>query len=146
LLAIGVLPADTCGKELICGYPADGQVTIRRAGEIRATFRVARAQTASQRRRGLMGCRRLDPGTGLLFVYDDVRPRVFWMKNTPLELAIVFVAANGDIVGIGHGVPHRLDRIPSPGPVALVLEINYAASRELQVGDRLDWQAPPPTP
>jgi uncharacterized membrane protein (UPF0127 family) len=93
-----------------------------------------------------MGCRRLDPGSGLLFVYDEVRPRAFWMKNTPLELAIVFVAADGRIVGIRRGVPHRPDRILSPEPVALVLEINYAASRELQIGDRLDWQPTPLTP
>ena len=93
-----------------------------------------------------MHCPILEPGTGMLFVYDDVHPRVFWMKDTPLELAIIFVAADGRITAIERGRPGSLVRIPSPGPVQFVLEINHREARGLQVGDRMLWIAPAAQP
>jgi uncharacterized membrane protein (UPF0127 family) len=141
LLPLGVWPADD-----VCGFPAHDRVAIQRGNQVQAEFRVALADSVSRRRRGLMYCPLLDPGTGMLFVYDDVRPRVFWMKDAPLELAIIFVAADGQITAIEKGHPRSLTRIPSPGPVQYVLEINYKEAWGLQVGDRMQRMPPETQP
>ncbi|MBL0712903.1 MAG: DUF192 domain-containing protein [Desulfosarcina sp.] len=100
-----------------------------------ADFTVCIAESASQRRRGLMHCPQLKTGTGMLFIYAQARPRVFWMKETPLELAIIFISADARIAAIEKGTPASLSRIPSPGPIRQVLEINFEEARGLQVDD-----------
>ena len=139
LLVVGLFSAEARSDADICGYPVDGRVTIQREGETQALFAVSLAESASRHRRGLMHCWHLPAGHGMLFVYNATRPRVFWMKDTHLELAIIYIAADSRIAGIEKGVPRTLTRIPSPGPVRYVLEINYAEARGLRRGDRLQW-------
>jgi uncharacterized membrane protein (UPF0127 family) len=121
----------------ICGYREMGVVEVIRKGVPIAHFTVTLAATADRRRRGLMHCRSLDPGTGMLFTYPDAGRRAFWMKHTVIELAIVFVSAQGRIVAIEHGRPGSRDRIWSPDRVQSVLEINFEESGRLAVGDQL---------
>ena len=113
------------------------RVAILREGATVATFSVTVASSVPQRRRGLMNCPALKSGTGMLFVYDKVHPRVFWMKDTPLELAIIFFSPDGRIAAIEKGVPRSLTRVSSQGPVRSVLEINFTEARVLEIGDRL---------
>ena len=91
-----------------------------------------------------MHCPALGPGTGMLFVYADARPRVFWMKDTPLDLGIVFIDAQSRIAAIARGWPQSLTRIRSPGPARFVLEINYDEALALRVGDLVDHTATGP--
>jgi uncharacterized membrane protein (UPF0127 family) len=121
----------------ICGYPERGTLTVSRKGQIVATFQVGVAETRDQYRRGLMGCENMDHGTGLLFIYSDAGRRVFWMKNTPLELAIIFASTNGDILAIERGEPNSKRRMRSPENVQYVLEINYIEAGELRIGDQI---------
>ncbi len=143
-LAVLLMPQAARSGTDVCGHPARGQVTIERGGQVLAVFTVAEAVSIARRQRGLMNCPALEPGSGLLFIYADARPRVFWMKDTPLELAIIFVAADGRIAAIERGIPRSLTRISSPGPVQYVLEINYDEAGSLQVGDRILRVAPAP--
>jgi len=121
----------------ICGFPEMGSVEIVRGRKVKKKFSIALAATPEVRRRGLMHCRELDPETGMLFVYPDSRPRAFWMKNTPVELAIIFISADRRIVAIAHGVPYSQARIVSSEAVQYVLEINYGERNGLAVGDRV---------
>ena len=139
LLVVGWFSTEARSDSDICGYPVDGCALIQREGEIHATFAVSLAESTSRHRRGLMHCPHLPDGHGMLFIYDTTRPRAFWMKDTPLALAIIFIAEDGRIVAIEKGTPQSLKRIPSPGPVRYVLEINPADAKGLQRGDRLRW-------
>lgn len=121
----------------ICGYREMGAVAVTREGVPVAHFTVTLAATADRRRRGLMHCPSLDPGTGMLFIYPDAGRRVFWMKHTFVELAIVFISAQGCIVAIERGRPGSRDRIWSPDRVQSVLEINFEESGRLAVGDQI---------
>ncbi len=141
VLAFLLLPAAARTETLICGHPARSRVTVQREGRIVAAFTAAEAESVSQRGRGLMHCPALGPGTGMLFIYADARPRVFWMKDTPLDLGIVFIDAESRIAGIARGLPQSLTRIRSQGPARFVLEINYDEARDLQVGDLVDRSA-----
>ncbi len=144
-LALLLMPQTAQAGADICGHPARGRLTVQRGGQVLAAFTVAEAISIAQRQRGLMNCPVLEPGTGMLFIYADARPRVFWMKNTPLDLAIIFVAADDRITAIERGIPQNLNRISSSGPVKYVLEINYDEARSLQVGDYIHRNTPAPT-
>ena len=76
-------------------------------------------------------------GTGLLFIYPDADRRVFWMKNTPLELAIIFASPGGSIMAIERGHANSTRRIRSPGNIQYVLEINSAEADHLRIGDQM---------
>jgi len=120
----------------ICGYPEKGTLVVYRGDHVAADFQVALAESPEQYRKGLMGCGRIAPGTGLLFIYPDAKRRVFWMKNTPLALAIIFASPGGQILAIEAGHPNSTRRIRSPDAIQYVLEINYAEADRLRIGDR----------
>jgi len=120
----------------ICGYPEKGTLVVYRGDHVAANFQVALAESPEQYRKGLMGCGRIAPGTGLLFIYPDAKRRVFWMKNTPLALAIIFASPGGQILAIEAGHPNSTRRIRSPDAIQYVLEINYAEADRLRIGDR----------
>ncbi len=68
-----------------------------------------------------------------------------WMKNTYIELDIVFVGEKGEIDKIiEHAKPLDLTTLNSDKPVTAVLELKggEAARQELKVGDHVAWTAP----
>ena len=141
LFAAAVAPA--AGGD-ICGRPETARVAIVHGERVVAAFGVALADTPPLRRQGLMHCPSLAPGTGMLFTYPDRGRRVFWMKDTAIALAIVFIAADDRIAAIEYGRPMQLARIYSPDDITAVLEINAAESRSLAVGDRIRQLPPAP--
>ena len=109
-----------------------------RTGSHRFTVEVAR--TARQHATGLMFRRRMDPGSGMLFLYRTSQPVTMWMKNTFIPLDMLFVAADGRIVRIAQRtVPHSIQTVPSGGPVIAVLELNGGTAERLGIrtGDRI---------
>jgi uncharacterized membrane protein (UPF0127 family) len=136
------LPAIAAGQA-ICGYAPKGLVTLSRDGQPVATFRVGLAENRAQYRQGLMHCTALEPGSGLLFVYPAPARRVFWMKDTPLGLAILFADADGRIQSIEEGKPYSTRRIHSPSDIQYVLEINFTEAGPLQIGDRITLRLVP---
>lgn len=68
-----------------------------------------------------------------------------WMKNTYIELDIVFVGKDGRIAKIApRAHPFDETTIPAPGPVGEVVELKggVAEMLGLKVGDRVSWTAP----
>lgn len=123
---------------LICGQSPGGTIEIKRGEATVGSFNVALAASPQSQRKGLMACPELVPATGMLFVYPQGGKRVFWMKNTLIELAIIFISDDGQIAAIAHGQPESLERLHSPENIRYVLEINFAESHTLAVGDQVD--------
>lgn len=102
-----------------------------------AGFQVERAATPAERARGLMLRDHLDPGRGMIFVYDRPQEVAFWMKDTLIPLDMLFIDRTGRVVRIA---PDRkpLDEtpVPSGGAVMFVLEIagGEAARRGIGMG------------
>ncbi len=136
------LPALAAAKD-ICGYTPKGMVTLSRDGHPVAAFRVGLAENTTEYRQGLMRCPALEMGSGLLFIYPAPARRVFWMKNTPLELAILFAGADGRIQAIEEGKPYSTRRIHSPNGIQYVLEINFTEAGPLRIGDRISLRMVP---
>jgi uncharacterized membrane protein (UPF0127 family) len=113
------------------GGPSAPSVTFERdeievhseSGE-RDYFNVELAKTRSQQAQGLMFRKELKTNHGMLFIFDDVEKRSFWMKNTLIPLDMLFVAANGEIHHIHHNAkPQDLTSITSLYPSKAVLEL-----------------------
>lgn len=97
------------------------------------------------REQGLMGRQSMAPDAGMLFIFPDRAPRVFWMRQTPLPLSIAFLADDGTIVHLADMQPHDETLIASRHPVRYALEVNqgWFAARGIAVGAqaRLQWPA-----
>ena len=72
------------------------------------------ADDEAERARGLMFRRKLERGTGMLFIYDSPRAVSFWMRNTYIPLDLVFLDQTGTIRHI-HRNAVPLDETPIPG-------------------------------
>lgn len=69
-----------------------------RMGPILTQLRVA--ATELDKARGLMGTVKLPEAEGMAFMYETEMQLRFWMKDTPLDLDIAFVARDGTILEI----------------------------------------------
>jgi len=92
-----------------------------------AAFDVEVADTAFLQTKGLSGRPGLPKNYGMLFVFDDLGMRKFWMKDVQFPLDFVWIREN-KVVGIVYGAePETGDNLTiyeSPEPVDRVLEVN----------------------
>jgi uncharacterized protein len=120
---------------------AQGSVEIRTSPRAQH-FNVWIADTAERQTQGLMFVRDLPAERGMLFIEAQARPMAFWMKNTYIELDMLFIDAHHRIVKIAaRAPPFSLATIASDYPVIAVLEIKggEAARRGIRVHDRVSW-------
>jgi hypothetical protein len=125
-----------------CRAASPAVIVETTGGPRRITVEVVATDAA--RSRGLMYRDRLPDGHGMLFVFDTEADHGFWMKNTFIPLDMIFVGADGRIVGIHpNAVPHSLVPVSVGRPSRWVLEVagGYAARAGIAVGDRMDLSA-----
>ena len=84
------------------------------------------ARTPAQQQTGMMFRTEMATHEGMLFVFDDVAPRCFWMRNTLIPLAIAFIADDGTIVNIAEMSARSEQSHCSQKPVRFALEMNQA--------------------
>lgn len=105
-----------------------------------ARFSVEIADTERERAKGLMHRESLPRGAGMLFAYDAPADLAFWMRNTLIELDLLFADETGRITHI-HNRAQPLDEtlISSNGKALVVLEINggLAALYGINVGSEM---------
>lgn len=97
------------------------------------------AMTPEQHTIGLMFRREMPQGEGMLFVFEDVAQRCFWMKNTLIPLTAAFVADDGTIVNLEDMKPQTTQTHCSTKPVRYVLEMNkgWFAKKGIKAGTKL---------
>ncbi len=106
------------------------------------------AVTDDERQLGLMFRDRLDPGQGMLFVFDEEGMQSFWMKNTLIALDMIWLDKDKRIVHIEPDVPPcKADPCPSyssniPAQYVLELKAGVAAMHKLKLNDRLEFALP----
>ena len=107
-----------------CTLPVT-QVTVSSAdGEQGVTLSVEIANRSDQRQRGLMFRESMDELAGMIFVFSGERYGGFWMRNTLIPLDIAYLAADGTVLEIVHGVPQSLDILTPAQPYWYTLEVN----------------------
>ena len=89
----------------------------------------------------------LPESMGMVFPVEPPRVENMWMKNTYIELDMLFVDAHGRVTKIiPRAVPLSLQTLSSDTPVAAVLELKggRAAKLGLHNGDTVTWKRPLP--
>ena len=103
-----------------------------------ARFTVEVAETPDTWARGLMERPALAPNAGMLFLFQDVTPRSFWMMNTLIALDMLFIDADGRIINIQDNAlpcepPRHCPTYHSAAPAKYVLEIAGGRARALGI-------------
>ena len=105
------------------------------------TLRVEVAQTQQQEEAGLSGRSGLEPGTGMLFLFDPPQMPGFWMKDMRFPLDVIFAAPDGTIVTVYRNLaPDTYPQAFYPSsPASYVLEVpaGYAAQRGIVEGQKI---------
>jgi len=109
------------------------------------TFTIWIADSPARQEQGLMFVRDLPASQGMLFPQAKPRPMSMWMKNTYIELDMLFIGTNGRVTKIiERAAPLSLATLSSGEPVAAVLELRGGAAAKLglKVGDAVSWKKP----
>jgi uncharacterized protein len=112
------------------------------------------AADPATREHGLMGRSSIDARGGMLFVFPDDAPRVFWMRDCLVDIDILFLDRTGRVVGAhrmkaepprqpGESEAHYLGRLhnyPSFGPARFAVELSAGSLAQLglSVGSKVD--------
>lgn len=115
-----------------------------------APLTVQVAATPAQRERGLMGVTALAPRSGMLFVFPMESTWEFWMKDTPLDLDMVWLRRSGTVSSVAARVPHAAPRTPDEriarrqgyGAYVIELSAGEAARDGLAPGARVGGLPP----
>ncbi|MBB3993827.1 hypothetical protein GGR95_001458 [Sulfitobacter undariae] len=130
-LAVGAGPLTAKTPRYRC---PTGRVTIQ-GGFGTAAFNVDVAADVETRARGLMYVKEMPLSRGMLFVYPAPQLLSFWMRNTLIELDMLFLDRFGVIQKIHHrAVP--LNETPISGGDQLltgVLEINGGLAKRMGI-------------
>ena len=137
------------GIMMLCLSLGLGACAARAAGpsvELKGKhFDIEIAGDDASRTRGLMFRDAMPADHGMLFLFDEMQPRVFWMKNTHIPLDILYFDKNYKLVSMQQRVPpcrsagNDCPQYPSTGPAQYVLELNAGVADKLGVkeGDEL---------
>jgi uncharacterized protein len=132
-------------------FPRTTLEIVHRDGhsEHRYRFDVWIADTEERAEQGLMFVRDLPDSRGMVFPIEPPRIEEMWMKNTYIELDMLFVGADGRVVKIiARARPLSLQTLSSEQVVGAVVELKggEAGRLGLAVGDRVSWQHPSAKP
>ena len=83
-------------------------VTLPDGFEIKARV----ADTPAKQEKGLMFVTDLPENRGMLFVFDQEQELLFWMKNTLIDLDMVFIGADKKVTSVAQQVPHSYTYTP----------------------------------
>ena len=153
LLALAPVPrAQDAGAPVLdlASFPRTSlEITHREAGRAVHTFpfTVWVADTPQRAEQGLMFVSDLPESMGMIFPLEPPRVENMWMKNTYIELDMLFIEANGRIGKIlARARPLSEQILSSDIPVAAVLELKggEAARLGFNVGDSVSWKKPAP--
>lgn len=114
-------------------------LTILR-GVVKQRIDVWVADTPIRQQRGLMFVKEMEPDRGMIFVYPQPRMLMMWMKNTFIELDMLFVDERGRINHIiANARPLSEKILATPLPASMVIELKggEARRRGIVVGDRV---------
>lgn len=103
------------------------------------SFKVELAQKEMEHIHGLSDRDSLNEGAGMLFIFEDVDFRHFWMKDMRFPLDIAFLNENGTLVDVkGHAqpcTPSDCIVLDSRAKAKYVLEVNAGDLDNARIGD-----------
>ena len=102
------------------------------------------ADTPQTRSVGLMFRDTLAPGAGMLFIFQEAHPYLFWMKNCKFPIDIIWLNERKEVVFISEKTPPcKADPCPNYGPrdkdALYVVEVasGFAEKEKLKLGTKV---------
>lgn len=129
------------------GLKVAAVVVEAQSGEHR--FSVELCETNRQRNYGMMCRDYLAADKGMLFLFERMAPRSFWMRNTLIPLDMLFLDDEGRVVGIVQEAEPLTTTSRSPGaPAQYVLEVRGGTAQRLglKAGDWVRFEGVPGHP
>jgi uncharacterized membrane protein (UPF0127 family) len=124
-------------------FHCDGKLTIAgQDGQKSIDIEYECADTPSKRAQGLMYRRSMEEYQGMLFIFNDIAPRYFYMKNTYIPLDILFIDNEKKVIkGYYNTQPMTDDLLPSIADAKYALEVNggFCARHGISEGDLLKF-------
>jgi uncharacterized membrane protein (UPF0127 family) len=104
-------------------------------------FLVQIVDTDVGRQQGLSGRYSMCDRCGMLFVFDDISERRFWMKDMKFDIDIIFIDADKKIVKIYENVDRKKfpETYEANAKYVFELKSGVAKSSGIVVGDVIDW-------
>ena len=96
------------------------------------------ADTQEKRTIGLSKCRKLNDWEGMLFVFEEPTTSYFTMKDTSIDLDIIFIDTDGEVISVESVLAHTEDPIVCQIPYQFVLEVSINSG--IKPGDELDQE------
>jgi len=128
-----------CGKNTPVSTWQPGDTVTLRLDE--HALEVELALTPASQAKGLMKRESMESDHGMLFVFDKVESRSFWMKNTWIPLDIAYIDAQGVIREIHPMFPNNLNSVKSVSSdiqFALETNRNWFKEHAIQPGVKID--------
>jgi len=125
-------------------FKKEGELTLFKGttDTIIKVFNIEVAKTDYEIQTGLMYRDSMKDDQGMLFAFNDVQMRSFYMKNTRIPLDLIFFDHNKTIVSFQENAkPMDQSSLPSNTPAQFVLEVNAGTAQKLllDVGDKMDY-------
>lgn len=118
-----------------CSGPAPAQSKALAVELHGQRFSVELATDNASRQHGLMMRSTLAPDHGMLFVFPQLGPQAFWMKNTLIPLDILYFDEERRLVSMQVDVPpckaDPCPTYPSGTPAIYVLELSAGTARRI---------------
>jgi len=112
------------------GLTAGETLTLRIADNV---LHLEVARSAEQHHRGLMGRTSLPANTGMVFLFEQPQTVAMWMKDTALNLDIIYVNACGEVFHTDTMSANSLTLHPSLGPAVAAIELAQGALERLRI-------------
>jgi len=121
-------------------FEKEGELQVFRKDSLLIALDIEFAETDYEIQTGLMYRSSMERRQGMLFIFKDMAPRSFYMKNTEIPLDIIYIDDSLKIVSFQKNAkPLDKKSLPSTGAAQYVLEINAGLSDnwKLQKGDQI---------
>ena len=141
-LALFLLPLFLCA----CGGYETVTVTLPDGFAVKARL----ADTPEKQEKGLMFVTELPENEGMLFAFEQEEDQAFWMKNTLIDLDIIFIGADKKVTFVADEMPHSYTYTPDDqvayavgyGQYVLELPAKTAARHGVVQGAELKFELP----
>lgn len=125
-------------------FKKEGELTIikKTSDSTKINLDIEIADNDYEIQTGLMYRSFMESNQGMLFIFDDIKERFFYMKNTKIPLDLIYINENKHIVSFQKNAkPYDESSLPSILPAKYVLEINAGLvdSWHLNVGDSIHY-------
>lgn len=129
-------------KTIEIPFTKEGELTLYKSAtdSIVSKIDIEIADTEYDTQTGLMYRNSMKDNQGMLFVFNNIQPRSFYMKNTKFALDLIYLDGENTIVSFQENAqPLDDSSLPSKAPAKYVLEVNAGLVKkwQLEVGDKM---------